>query len=323
MSTPPGWYPDPEWMGRERYWDGQTWTPESRPYKSRRRATPPRPGHPSHRRPDPPRSSLRSTPGQPRRPPRRLPGPTAAVRAAVSSHTCGTTGPRGAHRRRTPGPPPTFQPAATTIPRLGHRPRRSVRRGTTGPAFPPAPPPRVPAPWTPPETHLPPDVPPLSSPQAATSWPAPVADGGSASPSAAVPAPGRSAPERGGTVQVPAAGVGRGLPPGRGSAAGRHLPPGRQASGRAAGVPVLGVVGVEAVVVAAVAFGLQLVVPVWGAVAVVAVWGLCCWRRSGRACLRVSGGGSAERVQLEQAWRDVQRRAGSALIGWWSSSRTN
>ncbi|TDC75319.1 DUF2510 domain-containing protein, partial [Actinomadura sp. 7K507] len=32
MSTPSGWYPDPEWMGRERYWDGQTWTDQSRPY---------------------------------------------------------------------------------------------------------------------------------------------------------------------------------------------------------------------------------------------------------------------------------------------------
>ncbi|WP_165978513.1 DUF2510 domain-containing protein, partial [Actinomadura darangshiensis] len=31
MSAPPGWYPDPEWMGRERYWDGQTWSDQSRP----------------------------------------------------------------------------------------------------------------------------------------------------------------------------------------------------------------------------------------------------------------------------------------------------
>ncbi|MEU6036397.1 M48 family metalloprotease [Actinomadura sp. NPDC047616] len=32
VSAPPGWYPDPQWMGRERYWDGQTWTDESRPW---------------------------------------------------------------------------------------------------------------------------------------------------------------------------------------------------------------------------------------------------------------------------------------------------
>ncbi|TDE17011.1 DUF2510 domain-containing protein, partial [Actinomadura sp. 6K520] len=37
MSTPPGWYPDPEWMGRERYWNGQTWTDQSRPYATRSR----------------------------------------------------------------------------------------------------------------------------------------------------------------------------------------------------------------------------------------------------------------------------------------------
>lgn len=32
MSAPPGWYPDPQLMGRERYWDGQSWTDKSRPW---------------------------------------------------------------------------------------------------------------------------------------------------------------------------------------------------------------------------------------------------------------------------------------------------
>ncbi len=31
MSAPPGWYPDPEYMGRERYWTGAAWTDQSRP----------------------------------------------------------------------------------------------------------------------------------------------------------------------------------------------------------------------------------------------------------------------------------------------------
>jgi Zn-dependent protease with chaperone function len=35
VSAPPGWYPDPQWMGRERYWDGQTWTEQSRVWEGR------------------------------------------------------------------------------------------------------------------------------------------------------------------------------------------------------------------------------------------------------------------------------------------------
>ncbi|NKZ04515.1 M48 family metalloprotease [Actinomadura latina] len=77
-------------------------------------------------------------------------------------------------------------------------------------------------------------------------------------------------------------------------------------------MPVAGVVGAEAVVVAAVAFGLHAVWPLWGAVAVVAVWGVVLVAPLGAG--RVYGyrePTSAERVQLEQAWRDVQRRAGA------------
>ncbi|MBT2211115.1 DUF2510 domain-containing protein [Actinomadura sp. NEAU-AAG7] len=35
MSAEPGWYPDPHWMGRERYWDGDVWTDQSRPYEGK------------------------------------------------------------------------------------------------------------------------------------------------------------------------------------------------------------------------------------------------------------------------------------------------
>jgi Protein of unknown function (DUF2510) len=30
-SVPPGWYPDPEGKPSEKYWDGSSWTKETRP----------------------------------------------------------------------------------------------------------------------------------------------------------------------------------------------------------------------------------------------------------------------------------------------------
>lgn len=88
----------------------------------------------------------------------------------------------------------------------------------------------------------------------------------------------------------------------------RYLPPGREPAGRG-GVPVAAVVGVEGVLVAGVAFGVQLVWPVWGAVVVVAVWGLVLLAPLGAG--RVYGYREPRRDErVEQVWRDVQRRAG-------------
>ncbi|HEY8482817.1 MAG TPA: M48 family metalloprotease [Spirillospora sp.] len=99
-----------------------------------------------------------------------------------------------------------------------------------------------------------------------------------------------------------------------GSGEARHLPPGRseEPSGRT-GVPVVGmVVAVEAVAVAAVAFGLHTVWPVWGPGAAVAVWAVLL--AAPLAARRAHGyrePAHDERVRLEQAWRNVRRRAGA------------
>ncbi|TDE11413.1 M48 family metalloprotease [Actinomadura sp. 6K520] len=71
------------------------------------------------------------------------------------------------------------------------------------------------------------------------------------------------------------------------------------------------IVAAEAVVVVAVAFGLHVVWPVWGAGAAVAVWAVMLVAPV--AASRAYGYREpvdAERVRLEQAWRNVQRRAG-------------
>ncbi|MFB4308755.1 M48 family metalloprotease [Actinomadura sp. GTD37] len=76
-------------------------------------------------------------------------------------------------------------------------------------------------------------------------------------------------------------------------------------------MPVVGVLGAEAVVVAVAGVGAHVVWPVWGAVVVVVLWGLVVLAPLGAG--RVYGyrePGGSERVQLEQSWRDVQRRAG-------------
>ncbi|WP_165966903.1 M48 family metalloprotease [Actinomadura sp. 7K507] len=96
---------------------------------------------------------------------------------------------------------------------------------------------------------------------------------------------------------------------------GRYLPPGRppEAPSGRAGVPVGLIVAVEAVAVAGVAFGGHLVWPVWGAVAVVAVWAvLLAAPLAARRAYGYREPAAAERVQVEQAWRNVQGRAGTA-----------
>lgn len=65
MSAAPGWYPDPERQGRQRFWDGQAWTDQSRPWQSPRAETPP------------PRSDTPST--APRRRATQTAGPLPAI----------------------------------------------------------------------------------------------------------------------------------------------------------------------------------------------------------------------------------------------------
>lgn len=43
-STPSGWYPDPQNASQERYWDGSTWSDQTRPTNGGGFAPPPPPG---------------------------------------------------------------------------------------------------------------------------------------------------------------------------------------------------------------------------------------------------------------------------------------
>ncbi|TDD60720.1 hypothetical protein E1293_45505 [Actinomadura darangshiensis] len=94
---------------------------------------------------------------------------------------------------------------------------------------------------------------------------------------------------------------------------GRFLPPGRpqdEPSGRG-GAAIGLVVALEGVVVAGVAFGAQLVWPVWGAVVPAAVWAvLLLAPLTARRAYGYREPTVAERVRTDQPWRDVQKRAG-------------
>ena len=68
----------------------------------------------------------------------------------------------------------------------------------------------------------------------------------------------------------------------------------------------------EAVLAAGAAFGVQLVWPVWGAVVVAAVWAvLLAAPLAARRAYGYRAPEAAERVQVEQAWRNVRQRAGA------------
>ncbi|GLZ02830.1 hypothetical protein Acsp03_02970 [Actinomadura sp. NBRC 104412] len=54
MSASPGWYPDPHWMGRERYWDGRAWTDRSRLWEGNRGPAPSAPPTPAQPAPTQP-----------------------------------------------------------------------------------------------------------------------------------------------------------------------------------------------------------------------------------------------------------------------------